>query len=325
MDIRIKSGTDTPIYQQIVDAVQEQITSGALAEGQKLPTVRQLADQMGLAKGTIKRAYDELERCGAIRMTQGKGTFVLGVRRRTDSHKEQAMQAIDRMFDELEALDFSMREIEIFFDLKLRARMDRGAGLRVAVIDCNVEALSLIADQIAAIGGIELFRFTLDDVLNAPYKLSDSMELIFTTEKHVSQLERIVSQPQKIVKVVLAPTQSTVVALVRMRDVQRIGVISVSERYGATMREGAAAIIGDGCQFESRFFGSGDLAGFLSRQDVVLVPAGYMKYCSAEEAEWLHRFGRNKPVLAYEIQIDAGSFMYLRDRVEQLQRARRKS
>ena len=177
MEIRIKSGTDVPIYQQIVDAVQEQISSGVLAEGQKLPTVRQLAEEMGLAKGTIKRAYDELERCGAIRMTQGKGTFVLELRRRTDSHKEQAMQAIDRMLDELEALDFSPREIEIFFDLKLRARMDRGAGLRVAVTDCNVEALALIADQIAAIGGIELFRFTLDEVMNAPYKLSDSMDV----------------------------------------------------------------------------------------------------------------------------------------------------
>ena len=88
MEIRIKSGTDVPIYQQIVDAVQEQISSGVLAEGQKLPTVRQLAEEMGLAKGTIKRAYDELERCGAIRMTQGKGTFVLELRRRTDSHKE---------------------------------------------------------------------------------------------------------------------------------------------------------------------------------------------------------------------------------------------
>ena len=324
MEIRIKSGTDVPIYQQIVDAVQEQISSGVLAEGQKLPTVRQLAEEMGLAKGTIKRAYDELERCGAIRMTQGKGTFVLELRRRTDSHKEQAMQAIDRMLDELEALDFSPREIEIFFDLKLRARMDRGAGLRVAVTDCNVEALALIADQIAAIGGIELFRFTLDEVMNAPYKLSDSMELIFTTECHVEQLERIVSQPQKIVKLALAPTQATVVSLARMRDARRIGIISASEQYGDAMREGASEVIGTDHRFESRFFGDGDPGGFVSRQDAVLVPAGYMKYCSAEEAEWLHRFSRSKPLLAYELQIDAGSFMYLRDRIEQLQRRRRK-
>ena len=55
MEISIRPGSDAPIYQQIVDAVQEQINSGALAEGEKLPTVRQLAEDMHLAKGTIKR------------------------------------------------------------------------------------------------------------------------------------------------------------------------------------------------------------------------------------------------------------------------------
>ena len=90
------------------------------------------------------------------------------------------------------------------------------------------------------------------------------------------------------------------------------------------MREGAADVIGTDHQFESRFFGDSDLGSFVSRQDAVLVPAGYMKYCSAEEAEWLHRFCRSKPLLAYELQIDAGSFMYLRDRVEQLQRRKRR-
>ncbi len=324
MEISIRPGSDAPIYQQIVDAVQEQINSGALAEGEKLPTVRQLAEDMHLAKGTIKRAYDELERCGSIRMTQGKGTFVLGRLKRSDSHKEQAMQAIDRMLDELEKLDFSPREIEIFFDLKLRARMDRGAGLRVAIAECNAESLSLITDQLSGIEGIELFRFMLDEVLRTPYKLSDNMDLIFTTEAHVETLERIVTQPQKIVKIALAPTQATVVSLARMRDARRIGVLSASPEYGNAMKEGAVAVIGAEHQFEARLFGAEGFESFLCRQDAVLVPAGHMKFCTAEEADWLHRFGRNKPVLAYELRIDAGSFMYLRDRVEQLQRQRRK-
>ena len=324
MEIIIRPGSETPIYRQIVDAVQEKISSGALSEGEKLPTVRQLAEEMRLAKGTIKRAYDELERLGVIRMTQGKGTFVLGRLKRTDSHKEQAMLAIDRMLDELEKLDFSPREVEIFFDLKLRERMDRGNGLRVAVAECNIESLSLLVDQLSGIEGIEVFRFMLDDVLNAPYKLSENMDLIFTTENHVESLEHIVMQPQKIVKVVLAPTQATVVSLTRMREARRIGILSVSEQYGRAMERGAVSVVGSDRQFESRFFGEAGIESFLSRQDAVLVPSGYMKFCTAEEADFLHRIGRNKPVIAYELQIDAGSFMYLRDRIEQLQRQRRK-
>ena len=53
MEIKIKPGTDVPIYQQIVDAVQEQISSGALAEGQKLPTVRQLAEEIEHANDAL--------------------------------------------------------------------------------------------------------------------------------------------------------------------------------------------------------------------------------------------------------------------------------
>lgn len=324
VEIKVRQGVDIPIYQQLVDAVQEQINSGVLAEGEKLPTVRQLAEQMSLAKGTIKRAYDELERRGAIRMTQGKGTFVLGRFKRTDSHKEQAMQAIDRLLDELEKLDFSPREIEIFFDLKLRARLDRGNGLRVGVAECNTEALNLIIDQLSSIEGIELYRFMLDDALTAPYKLSENMDLIFTTEDHVEQLSRAISQPEKIAKMALAPTQATVISLVRMRDARRIGILSLSAKYAAAMRRMSEAVLGGGQRMETRLFGDEDVGSFLGRQEALLVPAGYMKYCSAEEADCIHRFGRTKPVLAFELQIDAGSFMYLRDRIEQVQKQKRR-
>ena len=68
----IDPNLDVPLYRQLVDMIQTAIKKGRLAPGQKLPTVRQLAEQMSLAKGTIKRAYDELERRGVIRMTQGR-------------------------------------------------------------------------------------------------------------------------------------------------------------------------------------------------------------------------------------------------------------
>ena len=94
MDIHIDQGGDVPIYQQLVDAIQSQIDSGALPEAQKLPTVRQLAEQLSLAKGTINPAYDELERRGAVRMTQGRGPFVLPKLKRSDRPKQPAMLAI---------------------------------------------------------------------------------------------------------------------------------------------------------------------------------------------------------------------------------------
>ena len=76
MFFAIDPQSDTAIYQQIVNAVCADIRAGRLPYGTQLPTVRALADELGLARGTIKRAYDELGKLGMIEMTQGKGTFV---------------------------------------------------------------------------------------------------------------------------------------------------------------------------------------------------------------------------------------------------------
>ncbi|MDP6419285.1 MAG: GntR family transcriptional regulator [Candidatus Krumholzibacteria bacterium] len=65
-----------PIYRQIVDWVKFQVAAGALSPGQQLPTVRQLAVDLGVNVNTISRAYLELERMDLVNTLQGKGTFV---------------------------------------------------------------------------------------------------------------------------------------------------------------------------------------------------------------------------------------------------------
>ena len=65
-----------PIYQQLVDEIRSAIKTGKLPTGEQLPTVLAMADSLGLARGTVKRAYDELEAQGLINTVAGKGCFV---------------------------------------------------------------------------------------------------------------------------------------------------------------------------------------------------------------------------------------------------------
>lgn len=159
MFFAIDPQSDTAIYQQIVNAVCADIRAGRLPYGTQLPTVRALADELGLARGTIKRAYDELGKLGMIEMTQGKGTFVCFRETQADSRKERAMQAIDTLIGTLESLSFSPAEMSIFFDLKLRQRTSRDCDVRVAVAGGPAELLSAMADQLYELGGVTVYQY----------------------------------------------------------------------------------------------------------------------------------------------------------------------
>lgn len=73
----IISQTDKrPMYLQIMEQIRQCVAVGDWAPGQAIPSIRQLAVDMGVSVITVKRAYLELEREGVIVTRQGKGSFV---------------------------------------------------------------------------------------------------------------------------------------------------------------------------------------------------------------------------------------------------------
>ena len=64
------------IYEQVIDSFKEEIVSGVLAPGEKLPSVRDLSKQLTINPNTVQKAYRELEREGYCYTVSGLGTFV---------------------------------------------------------------------------------------------------------------------------------------------------------------------------------------------------------------------------------------------------------
>ena len=73
--VTLDTGSDVPLYRQIADYVWLEVAEGTLDPGQRLPTVRQCAIDLGVHPDTVARAYKELEMLGVVRRT-GDGTFV---------------------------------------------------------------------------------------------------------------------------------------------------------------------------------------------------------------------------------------------------------
>ena len=65
------------LYEQLIDNIKELILSGELKQDDKLPSVRNLARELGINPNTIQKAYSELERCGIIMTLPGRGSIVL--------------------------------------------------------------------------------------------------------------------------------------------------------------------------------------------------------------------------------------------------------
>ena len=94
MKITLSNFSGIPIYEQIKEQIKAQILSGALSEGEKLPSLRELARDLRISVLTTTRAYTDLEQEGYIATIQGKGCYVLG--ESSELLKEQLLREMEQ-------------------------------------------------------------------------------------------------------------------------------------------------------------------------------------------------------------------------------------
>ena len=101
-----------PIYEQIVDELRKLIIAGVFAPDEKLPSVRELAQQLAINPNTIQRAYRELELSGYLYSVPGKGNFA-GSHREVDAGRRDAlMNTLRTTVRELRFLGVTDGELE---------------------------------------------------------------------------------------------------------------------------------------------------------------------------------------------------------------------
>ena len=100
-----------PIYTQISDGFREQIAAGIMEQGEKLPSVRELATQLTINPDTIQRAYRELELQGWIATVPGKGCFVCGVPLDAQLENQPLLQQFDALTAQLLSVGITRQEL----------------------------------------------------------------------------------------------------------------------------------------------------------------------------------------------------------------------
>ena len=101
-----------PIYVQIMDGLRQQITSGVLRQGDRLPSVRELAVQLSINPNTIQRAYRQLEMEGWIATVPGKGCFVCAIPTGDPKQEMRLLHQFDEAAKKLLGLGYTRQELQ---------------------------------------------------------------------------------------------------------------------------------------------------------------------------------------------------------------------
>ena len=119
MKIIISNSSPDPIYEQVNRQIKAQIISGELREGEPLPSIRRLAQDLQISVITTKRVYEELEKEGFIDTVEGKGSFV--AMQNKELLREKKMKIVEEKLaaavDEARLLGITRAELEEMLDL----------------------------------------------------------------------------------------------------------------------------------------------------------------------------------------------------------------
>jgi GntR family transcriptional regulator len=321
---KVRQGDGTPIYRQVVEKIIRDIRDGALAPGDRLPPERALAETLGIARGTIGKAYAELEHARVIDVARGRGSVVSA--RQDVTGGDRGAKAAAILHDTLERLvrlRFDPREIRDMMDLAVREREERRSALAVAAVDCNPEALEIWERQLGLLSRVSVRKLLLDDLVRErePATRLDGFDLVITTATHRAELEALApGRAGRIVAVGVSPSQDTIVGLAAVKPSQAIGVICISERFLRIVLARLGELgLGGGTTHLLLPADAPALERFLADRDVLVAPPGLRAALDRDTARELQRFDeRGGSVIAFDYRIERGSLAHLEERIGEL-------
>ena len=110
--MRMEFSSDKPIYQQLVDVIIGDMIRGKLVPGEKLPSVREYAVQVGVNANTMQRVFKELEQMEVTETKRGQGSFVTTNADKIEALRQKMKEDLAHSFlKQVEAFGFSTEEM----------------------------------------------------------------------------------------------------------------------------------------------------------------------------------------------------------------------
>ena len=121
MFFKLKPSTGQPLYLQLMQQIRHAIENGALQDGDQLPGIRTLAEELLVSPNTVAKAYSELEHAGVLDLRHGSGAFVSVSRRARllADRVRAAERRVGNLIEDLRAVGLLDEEIRRLFEAAL--------------------------------------------------------------------------------------------------------------------------------------------------------------------------------------------------------------
>ncbi len=329
MDFLIERNSDIPVYRQLEKQISSMIKAGNLKPGDKLLPERDLAVKLGISRGTVKKAYEELARDGVVEIIQGKGSFIANDESTAPAgRKERAVSLISGLINDMINMKFSFRETATLFQVLLMERERKLERFHIAVIDCNPEALTIFEKQILYVSQMKIQKYLLDDVkkMAEPSKTFREFDLILTTTTHYEELVGLLPElKERLIKAAVSPGQQTIIEIASIPKGRRIGIFCSSRQFRDIIAERLKTFKIEGDLLRSAFEeNANDMEMFLDGLDYLIVPPDSQLELSEDYRPFIRKFRENGgEIIFFEYKIQRGSLIYLEDQIADLLSQRR--
>lgn len=315
MDISLNKGSGVPLYIQVKKQIMIEIKKGNIKVGYKMPTERELSENLKISRNTISAAYKELEQEGILKSYQGKGTFVAEESKpwKNSNATEKIMKFIDLGLEEALEIGMGGNEFLEIVNMRVREQMDRMKKITAVYVECNIEQSKMFSKQLSLSTNMNVIPLTIKDLKimdKSTKKILEDTQVIVATFNHINEVkENINGFDKEILGVAINANLETIVKIARYQENTKFAFVCMSEEFMFKVR-GALEKSGLG-NLDVEYTNTSDLNelnDLIEEVDVIIVSPGRYKEVKEINKE-------NKDLIEFIYSLDEYSVKALKPKI----------
>lgn len=223
MKISIVKESPVPIRDQLIEQIALQIASGTLKGKEKLPSIRALADRLGIHYSTVTAAYNHLADVGLLDVRQGSGVRVAGKAPEQGDEKVDLEQLFREFLARISESGYSRDDLN-----KCVEKVSKRAHVkRILAVDRNKDFHAILLKELKPHFSIPVETCTVEEVLTNPTLMDDS--LVVTSLYHLFAFQHSVPDPTRLVACNIEPGRAELESINDLKSGSLVLLVSGSQ------------------------------------------------------------------------------------------------